>query len=140
MAEKTYNQEFNGYRREPNIKSLSNEPGVYGVYRCKYNEKGKTVTLIQLLYIGKADDLNKRINNHEDWDVWRRKLKSGEQICFCYSFVDKSNNERVEAALINSNQPPLNIEYKDSFPYDKTTVNCTGNHEFIKKKNVVNRK
>lgn len=139
MAEKIFNQEFKGYRRESKISTLSTESGVYGVYRCHYNESDKTVSLKELIYIGKADNLNDRINNHEDWEVWRDELKTGEQICFCYSFVDKSNNERVEATLINSNKPRLNIEYKNAFPFDKTTVNCSGEHEFIKKVNIVNR-
>jgi excinuclease UvrABC nuclease subunit len=92
-----------------------------------------------LIYIGKADDLNDRINNHEDWDEWKNQLNDKEQICFCCSLIDTVNNERVEAALINSNQPPLNVEYKKAFPFDKTTVNCSGRHKFIKKVNIVNR-
>ena len=139
MAEQTFNQDFKGYRRESKISTLPADSGVYGVYRCIFNMDRETVTLNELIYIGKADDLNDRINNHEDWDDWKAKLKKGEEICFCYTFVGKNANVRVEAALINSNKPPLNIEYKNSFPFDKTIVNCTGNHEFIKNKNVVNR-
>ena len=139
MAEKTFDQEFNGYRLESNIKTLSTKSGVYGVYRCIYNREKDTVDLKELIYIGKADDINDRINTHEKWDDWKTYLKRGESICFCYTFIDKNYNERVEAALINYNQPPENIEYKNSFPFDKTTVNCSGRHRFIKKSNIVNR-
>ena len=139
MAEKTFNQEFDGYWRAVNASDIPSESGVYGVYRCTYNKKDKTVSLKELLYIGKADDLNDRINNHERWDDWHKKLKSGEQICFCCTLVEETYNERVEAALINSNQPPMNVEYKNAFPFDKTTVNCSGKHKYIKSKNVVSR-
>ena len=139
MAEKTFNQEFKGYRLESDIKSLSTNSGVYGVYRCIHDKDKDNVSLKELIYIGKADDLNDRINNHNKWDDWRTYLKKGEIICFCYTFVDKVYNERVEATLINSNQPPENIEYKDSFPFDKTIVNCSGKHQYIKKNNTVIR-
>jgi len=139
MAEKTFNQEFKGYRLESDIKSLTTKSGVYGVYRCIYSREKGTVALKQLIYIGKADDLNERINNHEKWDDWRKYLKTGESICFCYTFIDKNNNERVEATLINANQPPENIEYKTSFPFDKTTIYCSGKHKLIKKNNIVKR-
>lgn len=139
MAEKTFNQKFTGYYREAKISKLPSDSGVYGVYRCKFDEQEKTVSLKELIYIGKADDLNDRINGHEKWNEWRKQLKLGEQICFCYTFIDTTYNERVEAALINSNQPRLNVEYKKAFPFDKTTVNCSGDHEFIKKINIVNR-
>ena len=138
MAEKTFDQKFIGYLIESDISTLSTEPGVYGVYRCIYNAKKNVVILKALIYIGKADKLNVRINKHEDWDDWKEQLKTNEDICFCYTFVAKTNNERVEAALINSNKPPLNVEYKNAFPFDKTIVNCSGNHEFIKQSNIAN--
>ena len=98
-----------------------------------------TISLKKIIYIGKADNLNERINGHEKWDIWRKYLESKESICFCYTFVGKNHNERVEAALINSNQPPVNTEYKKAFPFDKTEVSCNGKHEFIKKLNIVEK-
>lgn len=139
MAEQTFNQEFKGYRRESKISTLSKDSGVYGVYRCTFDSETELVSLKELIYIGKADNINDRINGHEDWDIWRKELKTGEEICFCYTFVGTSYNERVEAALINSNKPKLNIEYKNAFPFDKTTVKCSGEHRFIKTTNIVNR-
>jgi len=139
MAKKTFNQKFNGYLRESKISLLPAKSGVYGVYSCIYTGRNNKVNLKELLYIGKADDLNGRIKNHEDWDDWDNELQKWEQICFCYTLVEDTDNERVEAALINSNQPKLNKEYIDSFPFDETIVNCFGNHEYINKKNIVPR-
>jgi hypothetical protein len=53
--------------------------------------------------------------------------------------MDKNYNERVEATLINSNQPPENIEYMGAFPFHSTIVNCSGEHKFIIEMNIVNR-
>lgn len=139
MAEKKFNQLFKGYKLESAIANFFEKSGVYGVYRCVYNKKENTVSLKQLIYIGKADDLKDRITKHEKWDDWRGYKKSGETLCFCYTYIDKDCNERVEAALINSNQPPENTEYKNAFPFDKTTVICSGYHDFIKESNIVNR-
>ncbi len=139
MAEKQFNQEFKGYRLQRGIKSISANSGVYGIYRCVYNEDKDSVNLKQLIYIGKADDLYERLNKHEKWNDFLSYLKKEEQICICYTFVDKQYNERVEAALINSNQPPENTEFKNAFPFDKTIVNCTGNHKFIRTSNIVER-
>lgn len=83
--------------------------------------------------------MNDRINKHEKFKDWGKYLKTGEELCFSYTFVDKNYNERVEAALINSNQPVENVEFKDAFPFDKTIVNCSGKHDYIKTTNVVNR-
>jgi len=139
MDEKTYNLIFRGYIREENIYSLPSTSGVYVVYRCYFDKALHAVSLNELLYIGKADDLNTRINKHEDWDEWGRKLHPGEQLCFCYTIVTGLENERVEAALINSNQTRLNKEYKNAFPFDKTIVNCAGGYSIIKTLNIVYR-
>ena len=73
MAEQTFNQDFKGYRRESKISTLPTNSGVYGVYRCIFNKDRETVTLNELIYIGKADDLNNRLNNHEDWEDWKAR-------------------------------------------------------------------
>lgn len=66
-------------------------------------------------------------------------LKSGEELCYSYTKVSVDYNERVEAALINHNQPIVNIEYKSAFPFDTTIVNSTGNFNLLKDKIKVNR-
>ena len=86
-----------------------------------------------------SNNLIDRLSKHEDWEEWRDELKENELICISYTLVEKQYNERVEAALINSNQPLLNVVYTNSFPFDKTSVSCSGSHEFIKSENIVDR-
>ena len=139
MVVKTFEQEFKGYFLEDDIGSINTNSGVYGVYRCTYSKDKDTVSVKQLIYIGKADNLNERLNGHEKKEDWKGYLQKGEKLCYCYTLISKDDNERVEAALINSNQPPENVEYKNHFPFDKTTVTCEGEHKFIKKTNIVVR-
>ena len=37
-----------------------------------------------------------------------------------------ADRKRVEAALTYHHEPPCNIEYVDSFPFDKTNVTTKG--------------
>jgi len=131
MAEETYNVEFNGYRRNVNIGGLPTYSGVYTVYRCIYNVEEDNVSVNELIYIGKAGNIRTRIGNHEKTNDWEDYLEDGEILCFGYANVSEDYNERVEAALIFRNQPPENTEYKNSFPYEETTVNLSGRHVFI---------
>lgn len=131
MAEKTFHKEFEGYWRDQNSSSLPIYSGVYIVQSCIYNKKEDTVSLKKLIYIGKADDVNDRINNHEKRNDWIKELKDGEELCYNCTNINTLENERVEAALINMNQPSVNKKYKNSFPFDRTTVNSSGKYSNI---------
>lgn len=137
MAAKTFNQNFGGYWRKINSDSLPKKSGVYIVQSCIYNVKEDTVTLNKLIYIGKADNINERVNNHEKLEDWKKQLKTGEELCFSCTEISTLYNERVEAALINANQPTVNVEYKNSFPYDRTNVNSSGKYLRLKEKIIV---
>ncbi len=126
MAEQTFEVEFEGYWREPNMSKIPAKSGVYCVYECTYNESEKTVSIHKLIYIGEAEDANDRIKNHEKWDDWEKHVKEGNQLCFSFGYVESSNRDRVEAALIFEHKPPENSEYTDSFPFDKTTISLSG--------------
>lgn len=140
MAEKSFNQVFKGYILESGLDRISSSSGIYGVYRCTYDKIKDIVSIKQLIYIGKADDLNNRLNNHEKLNDWKNYLQRGEILCICYSLVSKDYNERVEAALINNNQPIENIEYKTSFPFDKTNITLSGRHYGMNTNTSVSRK
>lgn len=117
---------FNGYWREPNISGIPKKRGIYLVYRCLFDKEEKTVDLKQLLYIGQAEDANKRVESHEKWVEWKLYLKSNEQICCSFAEVASDVLTRTEAALIFKHKPPCNETYKKSFPFPFTTVLSTG--------------
>ncbi|WP_339171851.1 GIY-YIG nuclease family protein [Anoxybacillus sp. FSL W8-1294] len=132
MAEKIFNVDFKGYWREPNIRGIPEESGVYCVYECKHNVSNKTVTIHRLIYIGESDNVNERIKNHEKWDEWKQYVGLGRELCFSFGYVESTYRERVEAALIYEHKPPVNVEYKSCFPFDKTTVKTSGANSKLK--------
>jgi len=126
MAEQTFSIEFDGYWRDANKGSIPTKSGIYCVYECTHNIQNKTVSLNKLIYIGESDDVNKRIANHEKYDDWKKHVRSGNELCFSFGEVPALNRERCEAAMIFKHKPPENTEYKDSFPFDKTTISLSG--------------
>ncbi|MGB2695677.1 MAG: GIY-YIG nuclease family protein [Dehalococcoidia bacterium] len=130
MPAKNINLAFEGYWRDINSGSVPAESGVYLVYRGTHNPD-KTVTLHQLIYVGESDDVRKRIQAHEKRPTWKSYLKAGQELCFAFAPIAKPDRQRAEAALIFNHKPPVNDEYKTSFPFDETTVRSTGCCKFI---------
>jgi excinuclease UvrABC nuclease subunit len=131
MAEQSFSLNFKGYWLESHIDSVPIEPGIYCVFACTFNKQTKTVIITKLIYIGEADDVNQRIKNHEKLPSWRKALSFGEELCFSFAHLDSPNRTRAEASLIFKHKPPLNDDYKDSFPFDKTTILITGVSELL---------
>ncbi len=126
MVEKAFDTEFKGYWREPNIGGVPEESGVYCVYECTYNASEKTVSIYELIYIGESDNVRNRIETHEKKDDWKQHVRNGNELCFSFARFPSTDRDRVEAALIFCHKPPVNDEYKDSFPFDRTTISISG--------------
>ena len=127
MAAKNYFLNYDGYWRKPNISGLPANSGIYSVYACVHNISVATVTIDRLLYIGESENVRNRIANHERWDDWARKLKTGEELCFNAALISPAaSRERAEAAMIHHHKPPCNVEYVNAFPFDTTTVRTYG--------------
>lgn len=131
MVVKTINIEFNGYWLDEDKSEVPAKSGIYCVYECKYNKDKNTVSLRTLIYIGESDDVNKRIANHEKYNDWLKHVRSGNELCYSFGPVGSTDRERAEAALIFEHKPPENDEYKDSFPFDKTTMSLTGKTDLL---------
>jgi len=126
MAEEEFSLKFDGYWIDVGKAGIPNESGIYCVYECTYNKSNDKVTIHRLIYIGEADDVGDRIANHERRIDWDKHVRSGNTLCFSFAPFPKTNRDRVEAAMIFYHKPPENKEYKDSFPFDKTTINLDG--------------
>jgi len=123
---KTISLSFNGYWREVNKGGVPAKSGIYLVYVCRHDETERKVTLDKLIYIGEAENVHGRIDDHEKWSEWRQYVPRGSEICFSFAGVTSPDRERAEAALIYYHKPPCNVEYVDSFPFEDTTVESTG--------------
>lgn len=126
MAEKTISVEFDGYWRDENKGGLPANSGVYCVYECTHNVKKKNVTIHKLIYIGESANVKDRVANHEKYGDWLKHVKKGNELCFSFGGVGSTDRNRAEAAMIFKHKPPENEEYKNSFPFDKTTMSLSG--------------
>jgi hypothetical protein len=126
MAEQTYELEFDGYWREPAVEGIPNKSGIYCVFSCVHNQAEKKVSLKKLIYIGESDDVRFRLANHEKLADWKKHVKQGEVLCFSFAPVPPTSRVRCEAAMIFKHEPPVNTEYSEAFPYDKTTISIAG--------------
>lgn len=133
MGEQTYKHDFNGYWKESDKSKLPSISGVYCVYECTHNSTENSVSIHRLIYIGESDNINARIAGHEKLPFWERFVRHGNELCYSYTEVSASDRYRVEAAFINHHQPLVNIEYKDSFTFDKTTILTSGRSALLER-------
>ena len=101
--------------------------GIYGVYACTFDARAQTVSLWRLLYLGEAANMQDRVLGHEKWPEWRRHLDLGQELCLNAALIfGNDDRRRAEAAMIRQHEPPCNAAYRDSFPFDMTTVTTSG--------------
>lgn len=124
--EKTIAIEFEGYWRDENKGGIPARSGVYAVYECTHTVSTKTVTIHKLIYIGESGNVNDRVANHEKYRDWLQHVRRGNELCFSFGGVVVADRDRTEAALIFKHKPPENDEYKNLFPFDKTTMSLSG--------------
>lgn len=120
-----FNLNFEGYWRDCNKGGLPTYSGIYFVYRCRYNEQNDTVTLIDIIYIGQAENIHDRHINHEKEELFKNQLLPGEEICISCAPVE-SNLDVVENALIFAQKPILNEKGKDRFLYGEVHLSLNG--------------
>lgn len=139
MPNLTFNININGYWRDKNKKGLPSHSGVYFVYEAQYVESNDTVSLLKLIYIGEAGNVNERILVHEKYALWQRYVNPGNELCFSTGYIESSNRCRVEAAYIFRHKPPANSSCKEAFSYDTTTVVSSGKTALLDHNFTVNR-
>ena len=107
MAAKRYALHFDGYWCAGSVSGLLANSGVYCVYAGTHNIQENTVWLRKLLYVG-------------------------EVLCFSAAMIaPKADRQRAEAAMIYKHEPPCNVEYIYSFPYEQTTISTSGQNTLL---------
>lgn len=133
MVAKVYDLNFVGYWVEAAIRLIPVHSGIYGVYAATYNQPANTVGLNRLIYMGESENVNSRIVSHECWSLWRRQLRIGEIVCFNTAPISPADDRRrAEAAMIYGHKPVCNDEYKDSFPFEQTTITAYGSNALMR--------
>lgn len=117
---------FKGYRRDCNKATLPHYSGIYIVYRCLYKTTTGKVILKGIVYIGQAEDLNERLNNHEKYSEFMNACKTNEEICYAYANVSLDDLDIIENALIYSQKPPLNTDLINSYNHESASFMIEG--------------
>lgn len=119
---KTIELTFEGYWTSKEV--LPEHSGVYCVYRAvpKLDSNGKrTVSLKELIYIGKAEDetIRERHQNHERQKDFEEELREGEVLR--YATVEVTTDiDRIENGLVFKHKPRLNNKLTDCFNHPDT--------------------
>ena len=93
------------------------------VLACRYHSpfvciNNREVSLVEIIYIGKTDNIHDRHIKHEKYDLFVSQLREHEELCYsCAEVVE--DIELVENALIFVQKPVLNDQCKDSYNYSR---------------------
>lgn len=123
---------FKGYWREEKREFIPHLTGVYLVYSCRYNDSDDTVSLSDLIYIGKAEDVNSRIGNHCDANDFIPAVSKEETLCFSVAEVAHDLLDLVENALIFAQKPRLNKNLLNSYSYESAGFAIDGRCALLK--------
>ena len=128
MQEKilSYSLNFEGYWRDINKGGLPTYSGIYTVYRCRYNDDVDTVSLIEIIYIGQAENIRDRHKNHEKLELFKTQLKSEEELCYSCTQVDKGSLDLVENALVFAQKPRLNDQLREKYNHQPARFKLDG--------------
>ena len=123
---KTIRLHFQGSLSFSDKDRLPSFEGVYLVYRGVWSEKDRLFYCHEIMYIGKAENINKRHQCHERERDFISRCRPGEIVFYSYAEVAKQDVDLVEAALIYHTKPALNLNEKNSFLFGSTRVVSDG--------------
>ena len=129
---KVYKITFNGYRRDKYKEGLPEYSGIYVVYRCVYNSMEKTVTLKEIIYIGKSNNIKNEVCYHARRKDFLEEAKNNETLCYTYANVSNSNLDIVENALIFAQKPRLNENLVDNYNHETAQFLIEGKTSLFK--------
>lgn len=130
---KEFSLDFDGSILDENSEYLPSYRGVYLVYRGNLILNGTKLKCSEIIYIGQAENIRNRLQNHEKKNLFFSRLENGESLFYSYAHVNASDLNRIEAALIYKHKPVLNEEYKNNFPYLKTHLISFGECALLNK-------
>ncbi|WP_304136307.1 hypothetical protein [Phascolarctobacterium succinatutens] len=70
---------------------------------------------MDIIYIGKSDNIHDRHIKHEKLPLFEAQLQAGEQLCYSCAKVGMKDLEWVENALIFAQKPILNDKGKEHY-------------------------
>ena len=122
----SFNIKIEGFWRDERKRGIPSYSGVFFVYECKYDRAPGTISLLLIIYVGEAENINERIADHPRYQEWKSFLREGNELCFSAANVPVAHRTQVKAAFIHRFQPIANKDYKDEFRFEDTTIQATG--------------
>lgn len=129
---KSFTLNFKGYWRESNKDYIPEVSGIYLVYRCVFNPIPRTVSLRELIYIGKSNNVKRRVSEHVTNHDFLETVRPGEEICYSVAEVSVFDLCLVENALIFAQKPRLNSQGKDVYVYQDSSFDVVGRCALLK--------
>ena len=113
-----------GFWTKEGIVNMPVANGIYFVYRGILTSDNE-VDIKELIYIGKADQeggVRSRLTYHEKMPDFEKQIRRGEILVFSCAPLIAFVLDRVENALIFTQQPILNDKGTKSFNYPDTEI------------------
>ena len=100
------------------------EPGIYCIFAAEPGHDN----LEKLIYIGKAEDMKDRFDDHEKIGDWKKAAGSKKLYCSIAWLSDISENvlSKIEHEMIYRYQPIVNIQCKNNPPENRPDIDVTG--------------
>ena len=128
---KTFHLQFDGYWREA-VKQFTPEySGIYLIYTCRYISEKNMGDLSELIYIGKAENLRKRIMDHSEKE-FSKLMNEGETLCYACAPFELNDLEKVENALVYAEKPRGNTLLKSNYSYGDARIKIEGACDLLK--------
>lgn len=106
--------------------------GIFIVYDTIYNLATDTVSLQKIIYIGEAENIRERIENHDMLETWKQYAQPGNELSFSAAHIDSSFRTRIKAAFIYHFKPPANSVFTDKYLYPPTRMVLSGKTAWLK--------
>lgn len=127
--QRTISLDFDGFY--PDGATLPNYSGLYFVYKGIPTKPGKC-RIIELLYIGQAENISDRVGtDHEHYEDWKKELSRDERLYYSVCPVDAWNLDMAEAACIYKTQPPVNKRCKETYNHAPVEIKSSGDVKFL---------
>lgn len=123
--------DIEGYYNEDKLAEIDKASGIYFVYAAKKNPQTDKYK-IRLLYIGKTTNLDNRPEYHNKKEDFEKELKPGEILLYSFAKAGKIHLNKIENALIFTQQPPLNETSNKSYQYRPIILTLKGRVVCIK--------
>ena len=117
---------FSGYWSEFNSGLMPRRPGLFCVYRARFDDLDKSTTMLELLHVGASSNVNQCVTGSRDLARWRSRLAPGEALSFSYSPVAEDDLAACEAEMLLRHRPSMSPALPERFAFGGLALRLDG--------------